>query len=120
MIFRRLLGDPDRSGQSRDAGLQAERTAMAWQRTALGVGGVSALLLHQTGGRLLGALPGLLGLLVALVLLVLTELRYEQTLRRVDAGETPSDAVPILVLACTVTGLAVSAIALITLSEVLG
>jgi putative membrane protein len=120
MVLRRLLGNPERSGQSRDAGLQAERTAMAWQRTALGVGGVSALLLHETGGRLLAALPGLVGLLVSLVLLVLTEVRYEQTLRRVDAGETPSDAIPILVLACSVVGLAVAAIALIALSEVLG
>ena len=42
-------------------GLQAERTAMAWQRTALGLGGVSALLLHHAGGKVAPSVPGAAG-----------------------------------------------------------
>lgn len=59
---------------------------MAWQRTALGVGAVAALLLHHTGGRSLAAVPGALGLVVALWLLVASEQRYTRTLRRVQSG----------------------------------
>ncbi len=103
----------DRSKPHHDAGLQAERTAMAWQRTALGVGGVSALLLHEAGGRFWAAVPGLLGLGVTAALLVLTELRYEHTVHRVGVGRDPSAARLALVLSATVTTLAVLAIGLI-------
>ncbi len=64
-------------------GLQAERTAMAWQRTALGLGGVSALLLHHADGDPVASIPGVAGLLAALGVLLLVEARY---LRR-DHGE---------------------------------
>ena len=83
---------------------------MAWQRTALGVAGISALLLHQTGGRLVPALPGLFGLTVAMVLLVLSELRYERTASRIEAGRDPGSARLLLLLAVTVSLLAVLAI----------
>jgi len=51
-------------------GRQSERTTMAWQRTALGLGGVSALLVHDAGGDLMASTPGAAGLLAALVVLV--------------------------------------------------
>ncbi len=86
---------------------------MAWQRTALGVGGVSALLLHETGGRLVAALPGLLGLVVAVILLVLTEVRYEYTVHRVGAGRDPVAAPLVRLMAGTVALLAVLSIGLI-------
>ena len=69
-----------------DPGLQAERTAMAWQRTALGLGGVGALLVHHAGGIGPRSIPGVLGLLVALALVVASERRYEGTGRRVRSG----------------------------------
>ena len=72
-----------------DPGLQAERTAMAWQRTALGIGGVSALLLHYAAGAILPSLPGALGLLTALGLLLVVEARYVQNSRHGDAGNSP-------------------------------
>lgn len=103
----------DRSTASHDAGLQAERTSMAWQRTALGVGGVSALLLHDAKDKPLTALPGALGLGVALALLVITELRYEHTVRKVAAGQSPVSPRLMLLLAASVSTLAASAIALI-------
>ena len=58
---------------STNNGLQAERTAMAWQRTALGLGGVSALLLHHAGGELGPSVPGAAGMLAALVVLLMVE-----------------------------------------------
>ena len=88
---------------------------MAWQRTALGVAGVSALLLHQTGGRLVATLPGLLGLGLATMLLVLGELRYEGTTGAIGAGADPVDPRLPLLLAGTVTLLAAMAVGLILL-----
>ena len=72
-----------------DPGLQAERTAMAWQRTALGIGGVSALLLHHADGALLPSLPGTAGLLAALGLLLVVEARYVHNSRHGEAGNSP-------------------------------
>lgn len=110
-----MLGWPwgrDRDAPHHDAGLQAERTAMAWQRTALGVGGVSALLLHQTGGKLIQALPGVFGLTMATSLLVLSELRYERNAPHSGPGRIPSTAL-LLLLAVTVSLLAAMSIGLI-------
>ncbi len=90
---------------------------MAWQRTALGVGGVSALLLHQTRGSVLTALPGLVGLGVATVLLTLTEVRYERTVQRVGAGRDAAAAHMALLLAGTVSILAIVSIGLILVDE---
>ena len=72
-----------------DPGLQAERTAMAWQRTALGIGGVSALLLHHADGAVLASLPGAAGLLGALGLLVVVEARYVHNSRHGETGNSP-------------------------------
>lgn len=72
-----------------DPGLQAERTAMAWQRTALGIGGVSALLLHHAGGAILPSLPGIAGLLGALALILVVEARYVRNSRHGEAGNSP-------------------------------
>lgn len=96
-----------------DAGLQAERTAMAWQRTALGVGGVSALLLHQAGGRLSAAWPGLVGLAMATALLALSERRYERSVTRSGFGQDPLSAPLMALMALTVSALAVLAIGLL-------
>jgi hypothetical protein len=62
---------------------------MAWQRTALGIGGVSALLLHHADGAILPSLPGAAGLLGALVLLVVVEARYVHNSRHGEAGNSP-------------------------------
>ncbi len=69
-------------------GLQAERTAMAWQRTALGLGGVSALLLHRAGGELGPSVVGAAGMLAALVVLLLVEVRYLHG-HREEGAESP-------------------------------
>lgn len=112
-VAPRWLRGSDRRVPHHDSGLQAERTAMAWQRTALGVGAVSALLLHRTGGGLLEAVPGLLGLGVAVLLLVLTEVRYEITVHRVGRGRDTAAAPLVGLLAGTVALLAVLAAGLL-------
>ncbi len=92
----------------RDSGLQPERTAMAWQRTALGLGGVSALLVHDAESRIALAVPGVVGLAGALALLLLVEQRYEHTIRRVTSGDAPMG--PRLVR-CTAYGTVLLAVA---------
>ena len=75
--------------KGRDRGLQPERTAMAWQRTALGIGGVAALLVHHGAGRVALMVPAAGALAGALALLVVVEARYERMAREVAAGDSP-------------------------------
>ena len=109
--LHRLLPHRRRPEPSLDIGLPAERTAMAWQRTALALAGFSALLVHLADRSLLLALPGAAGLVLALVLLVFAERRYAWTVRRVEAGESAMAAGHVRLLG---TGVAVlSALALV-------
>lgn len=78
---------------------------MAWQRTALGVGGVSALLVHIADRDPLAMAPGLLGLLAALGLLLVGEARYTWTLRRIRAGEPLLDKLLVRITAITAVSL---------------
>lgn len=96
-----------------DVGLPAERTAMAWQRTALSLAGVSALVVHLADRDLVAAVPGVLGLLVALALLLVAERRYTWVVRRVEAGEPPLDHRLNLVLTVGVVMLAAVALTLV-------
>ncbi len=73
-----------------DPGLQAERTAISWQRTALSVGAFSVLLLHTGGARLGTRVPGALALLVSLLLLLVAERRYVDMLININRQSTPS------------------------------
>jgi putative membrane protein len=72
-----------------DVGLAAERTAMAWQRTALALAAFSALLVHLADRDLVVAAPGLGGLALALALLIMGERRYATAVRRVEQGHSP-------------------------------
>lgn len=63
---------------SAPSGLQAERTTMAWQRTALGLGAVSALLVRHAGADLGAVAPGVAGLVIALVMLIGVEARHRR------------------------------------------
>lgn len=62
---------------------------MAWQRTALGIGAVSALLIHHAQGRLKLSVPGAAGLLAALVLLLVVEARTVRSYRQGQTLRTP-------------------------------
>ena len=96
-----------------DPGLQAERTAMAWQRTALGVGAIGALLVHHAGVASWGALPGALGLLTAIGLIVASEHRYERTVRQVRYGGAPVSRFLVRSLTAATVLLAASALVLV-------
>jgi putative membrane protein len=96
-----------------DPGLQSERTAMAWQRTALGIGGVSALVLRQGGGDPLASAPGVVGLVAAVLLLVLVERRYVRTHRHVEDGNHPMGPGLVRALGWGTALLAVGALAVV-------
>lgn len=71
-----------------DPGLQAERTRLAWSRTALSFSAVGALLLHHglvTGDRL-DSLPGVVGLCCAAGTYLIGVGRYHATTRKVPRG----------------------------------
>lgn len=74
-----------------DAGAQAERTTLAWQRTGFGAMAIGALLVHgHLNAHWLPPWPGLLLMAVgSLAVLVLVPLRYRRVLRLVRAGNNP-------------------------------
>lgn len=74
-----------------DAGAQAERTALSWQRTGLGALAVGALMIHTDPTHYpLSPWPGVLLMAVgAVCAAVLAPLRYQRVLRAVRAGNPP-------------------------------
>ncbi len=87
---------------------------MAWQRTALGVGAIGALVL-RTAGRTWGVVPGVAGLLVAVVLIAASEHRYVRTIRKVEAGRPSHSTAMVRLLAGVTLLLAVSALLVVVL-----
>jgi uncharacterized membrane protein YidH (DUF202 family) len=76
--------------QLMDVGAQAERTALAWQRTGIGMMAVGALLLRWDANERLPVWPGLLLTAAAgVAVLFLVSHRYRRVLRTVRAGHTP-------------------------------
>ena len=106
-----------RRGPALDPGLQAERTAMAWQRTALGVGGLSALLVHVADRDLAAAVPGLVGLLGAVALLLVGEQRYAWTLAHLETDRSPLDDVLVKVTATAAVALSGCAIGVLLVTS---
>jgi uncharacterized membrane protein YidH (DUF202 family) len=77
-------------GRLFDVGAQAERTAMAWQRTALGLVAVAALTVRWSVTENLPVLPGIaLAVAGGLAGLVVVRQRYLRVLRTVPHGQTP-------------------------------
>jgi uncharacterized membrane protein YidH (DUF202 family) len=78
-------------GQLLDAGAQAERTALAWQRTGFAAMAIGALLVHgHVEEHLLPQWPGLLLMgFAGTVVLVFGPRRYRRVLGTVGAGRTP-------------------------------
>jgi uncharacterized membrane protein YidH (DUF202 family) len=90
---------------------------MAWQRTALGVGAVGALLLHHAGPRVWAATPGILGMLVALGLIVASERRYDRMVHRVRSGRPATSRMQVRVLAGITLLLSMAALVLVVLGD---
>ena len=101
-------------------GAQAERTALAWQRTGLAFLGVGAVLLHVNDGgpTPLSLAVGLLDLATGAVLAaVVAPVRYRLTLLRV--GETQSPLARHSCWAVTVCAVATSVTAAVDLVSAL-
>ncbi len=101
-----------------DQGAQAERTALAWQRTGLSAAVVGALLTQLApGGHELSPWPGLLVMAFGAAAAVLVApLRYSTVLRAARSGRNPlstraTSAAAALVLVVTVWIAAVLVIA---------
>jgi uncharacterized membrane protein YidH (DUF202 family) len=102
-------GTHDRPGRRPEpdpglAGLQAERTQLAWVRTALACGALAALAARLTGGGLHPAAALMLGSAVALPGLVASLLRIRSLQRQpVPAAATPA-SVALLTASSALTG----------------
>ena len=103
--------------QAARLGLQAERTSIAWQRTALTLTAFSVLMLHAANSQRLGQVPGALGVGVALWLLLTMERRYSSSVRQVREGHSPVAQRTILALTVAVVGLAVAAFGVLLLTS---
>jgi len=91
-----------------DRGLQAERTRLAWSRTALSFAAVGGLLLHNgiTTGDSLRWLPGLIALCCAAGTYLLGVARYHATTCKVPRDE-PMTSVGSVRALTALTGLTV-------------
>ncbi|MEP7033984.1 MAG: DUF202 domain-containing protein [Dermatophilaceae bacterium] len=98
-------------------GLQAERTSIAWQRTALTLTAFSVLILHAADRQRLGQIPGALGIAAALWLLFAAERRYSSSRQLVRDGRSPVAPRMIRALALAVVGLAAAAFVLLVLTS---
>jgi uncharacterized membrane protein YidH (DUF202 family) len=99
-----------------DRGLQAERTRLAWSRTALSFGAVGALMLHagiSTGNRL-QEVPGLIALCSAAATYLLGVSRYHATTRKVPRGQPMTSAGAVRTLTALAALTVVLALVLVT------
>jgi uncharacterized membrane protein YidH (DUF202 family) len=99
-----------------DRGLQAERTRLAWSRTALSFSAVGALLLHNgiTTGESLRWVPGIIGLSCAAATYLLGVVRYHATNRKVPREQSMTSAGAVRTLTALTALTVVVALVLIT------
>ena len=92
-------------GRLVDPGAAAERTRLAWTRTAMAFGAVGALLLHLPGGEPPAARPaaGVLALLAAAALYAWSWGRYRGALARAVAGRPATAPAALLATAALAT-----------------
>lgn len=73
-----------------DVGAQAERTAMAWQRTGIGVMAAGALVVRWSVAEDFTVWPGvLLTVFGGFLSLYIVRQRYRRVLTTVESGQTP-------------------------------
>ncbi len=94
-----------------DAGLQAERTLLAWRRTCLSLA-VAALLVIKLGAAILGFVAGVVGIAVlalAAVAYTVSAARYRRVHREVSAERAlPSASGAVTAIAASVLAIAVA------------
>lgn len=91
-----------------DTGLQLERTSLSWRRTALSlvVGSlVSLRMLPIWLGGLVWVVPGMIGLVAACALWIVSRRRHRAFMEQVSSGDEPrvGDALPLVAIAAGVT-----------------
>jgi hypothetical protein len=86
-----MTADPHREAAPTPPGLQPQRTALAWTRTALGCGGLAAVMVRHAllTGRILDVAAAALVLLAALGVFILGRRRRGQIARDLAAGRNP-------------------------------
>jgi uncharacterized membrane protein YidH (DUF202 family) len=94
-----------------DPGLQPERTALAWRRTALsmGAGGVVALRIFPQLLGPWGYVPAAVALAIAVVIFVAAQVRYRRDRRILVGGALPA----MVALATLALGLVALAVVLV-------
>lgn len=90
-----------------ERGLARERTGLAWERTALGFGGLSAIMLGAAAHR---GRPGLLVLSAALVVVALAAWRHGRQSYREAAVALQARALALMTLATALTAVAAAII----------
>ncbi|GAA2884920.1 DUF202 domain-containing protein [Microbacterium esteraromaticum] len=110
-----MSGSDRRTGPF-DAGLQLERTSLSWRRTALSVAVgslVSLRLLPEWLGGAEWVVPGMVGLLLACLLWIVSRRRHQSFMRQWSRGDDPriGGALALMLIAAVVA--AVGALGLI-------
>ncbi len=113
----------ERGARPFDVGLQPERTALAWRRTALALV-VAAVVGIRVLPTLLGAwavVPAGAGVVLAVVVLVASHRRYREQHVRLTTADSdrialPDGALPALVAAATVCGGVACAVVVVTVA----
>jgi putative membrane protein len=118
MGVRELLAQRRRPEPALDVGLAAERTAMAWQRTGLAVAAFSTLLVRVADRDLALTVPGLLGLVLGLGLIVVGERRYSNIVERVQTDRTPLAHDLASILALGVTALSAASLIFVVTAQI--
>lgn len=96
----------------RDPGLQPERTALAWRRTALSASAVAILMVHELAdaGSPVGALAAGFGLVTMVVVLVLAHRRGRRLRHGFTQLRARSAAVLVALSVVTITATAASVV----------
>lgn len=98
-----------------DAGLQSERTYLAWQRTGLSFAAIGVLLVHAAGGlrHPVADLPGLFGLAVGAAILLRALLYYSDMIAAARGERTAARPRLVAALAAATTVLGVTGLVII-------
>lgn len=114
MTGQQVTLDPDEpdSDVVVDAGLAAERTFLAWQRTAIGVVAGSGVATHYVAPAMGGVIPiiiGITGVVLGLGALIWMRLRYRRSHHLLKTHGTfgPRGALPLAMVAVSVVALAI-------------
>lgn len=113
----------DRGARPFDVGLQPERTALAWRRTALALV-VAAVIGIRVLPMLLGAwavIPAGAGVVLAVVVLVASHRRYREQHARLTAGSSdrialPDGTLPAIVATATLAGALACVLVVVTVA----